>query len=247
MPNGDVKKTGLDKTMKTFGSRIRTRFGTWNVRTLFQLGKLRQLAAEAVRLRIDVLGVSETRWTSYGDKKLSSGQYFVYSGHTMVNAPHEYGVGFLLSPLAHRALMEWKPISERIIVARFKGRYRNITAVQCYAPTNQADLSLKEGFYEQLTSVFENVHKKDILLLLGDFNAQIGTDNANLECVMGKHALGEMTENGELFTEFCGVNEMVIGGSLFPHKRNHKVSWSEQDNNLSKDVSLVLYQIILFA
>jgi hypothetical protein len=219
----------LDLKANKIGNRKRTRFGTWNVRTLFQSGKLNQLAYEANRLNIEILGISETRWTGYGEHKLASKQVFIYSGIQYQNAPHEKGVGILLSPSAFNALMEWSPVNERIIVARFNGRYRNISVVQCYAPTENAPLDVKETFYEQLTCAVNNVHKKDILILLGDFNAQLGSNNSELERIMGRHALGTMTENGELFTEFCVMNELMIGGSIFPHKKSHKVTWVSPD------------------
>lgn len=126
--------------------------------------------------------------------------------------------------------MEWHPVSERIIVARFKSRPLNVTIIQCYAPTNEANLDIKESFYDQLTQTILQRHKKDICLLLGDFNAQIGSDNSNLEHIMGIHALGNMSENGELFSEFCNINDFVIGGSVFPHKYSHKITWCSPNN-----------------
>ncbi|XP_058456943.1 uncharacterized protein LOC131434297 [Malaya genurostris] len=62
-----------------------------------------------------------------------------------------------------------------------------------------------------------------------DFNAKIGSDNSNYERIMGRHGLGEMSEHGELFAEFCGNNDMVIRGSLFPHRPVHKVTWVSRD------------------
>ncbi|KAJ8336989.1 hypothetical protein SKAU_G00382090 [Synaphobranchus kaupii] len=61
--------------------------------------------------------------------------------------------------------------------------------------------------------------------MMGDFNAKIGSDNTGREQSMGKHGLWEMNENGELFSDFCAFNNMVIGGSVYPHKRVHKVTW----------------------
>ncbi|XP_076439127.1 uncharacterized protein LOC143278001 [Babylonia areolata] len=62
-------------------------------------------------------------------------------------------------------------------------------------------------------------------ILMGDFNAKIGQDNTGCEEVMGRHGLGEMNENGERFADFCAINNLVIGGSIFPHKRVHKATW----------------------
>ena len=64
---------------------------------------------------------------------------------------------------------------------------------------------------------------------MGDFNAKIGSDNTGYDEVMGRHGLGEMNENGERFADACVLNNMVIGGSVFPHKRIHKATWVSPD------------------
>ena len=65
------------------------------------------------RLRLEILGVSETRWTGAGEVRFSGGETFLYSGNADENAPHEKGVGLFLSQLAYNSLMEWEPVSER--------------------------------------------------------------------------------------------------------------------------------------
>ncbi|XP_055622491.1 craniofacial development protein 2-like [Toxorhynchites rutilus septentrionalis] len=94
----------------------------------------------------------------------------------------------------------------------------------------------KESFYSRLNSVIEKIPKEDIQLHLGDFNAKIGSDNEDLERVMGRHGLGQMSENGELFAEFCGNNNMVIGGSLVPHRPAHKVTWVSRDGRTENQI-----------
>ena len=66
---------------------------------------------------------------------------------------------------------------------------------------------------------------KDITILMGDFNAKIGTDNTGYEDIMGTPGLGQMNENGERFENLCALNQLLIGGSIFPHKRIHKATW----------------------
>ena len=60
---------------------------------------------------------------------------------------------------------------------------------------------------------------------MGDFNAKIGMDNTGYEDIMGTHGLGQMNENGERFADLCALNQLVIGGSIFPHKHIHKATW----------------------
>ena len=66
---------------------------------------------------------------------------------------------------------------------------------------------------------------KDITILMGGFNAKIGMDNTSYEDIMGTHGLGQMNENGERFADLCALNQLVIGGSIFPHKCIHKATW----------------------
>ena len=58
-------------------------------------------------------------------------------------------------------------------------------------------------FYQQLQSLLNKLKPKDIIILMGDFNAKIGADNTGCEEIMGKQGLGQMTENGELFADIC--------------------------------------------
>jgi exonuclease III len=115
--------------------------------------------------------------------------------------------------------MEWEAINERIMTARFHGRFRNVTIIQCYAPTNNAEEGTKEQFYNKLQHTIDKQPKGDIKVLMGDLNAKVGNDNTGRETIMRKEGLGKMNENGELFTEFCGLNGLSIGGTLFAHRR----------------------------
>ena len=108
--------------------------------------------------------------------------------------------------------------------------------MQCYAPTNTADIKDKEDFYEQIQAVLDNTHQRDLKILMGDLNAKVGTDNTNRDLIMGRHGIGEQNENGELFTEFCTFNNLVIGGTLFPHKAIHKTTWNSPDGKTQNQI-----------
>lgn len=71
--------------------------------------------------------------------------------------------------------------------------------------------------------------RRDIQIVMGDMNAKIGRDNTKWTSIMGKEGLGEVNENGALFAIFCTFNELIIGGSLFPHKPIHKATWISPD------------------
>lgn len=66
-------------------------------------------------------------------------------------------------------------------------------------------------------------HKKErgLALLIGDLNAKVGADNLGFERVMGQHRMGKMKKN-HLFVDFCAKNNLIIEGTVFPHKNIHK-------------------------
>ena len=77
--------------------------------------------------------------------------------------------------------------------------------IQCYAPTNTADEADKLNFYKQLQSELAATPKHNVLMVAGDLNAKVGSDNTRRkDHNMGKHGSGDMNENGELFGDFCG-------------------------------------------
>ena len=90
---------------------------------------------------------------------------------------HRHGVAIMMTKKAEQALLEWKPISDRIIYARFFSRYVKLSIIQVYAPTNEANAEDKDNFYEQLQTVVDRVHKHDIFLVMGDLNAKVGEDD----------------------------------------------------------------------
>ncbi|XP_056022503.1 craniofacial development protein 2-like [Ostrea edulis] len=215
-----------------------TRIGAWNVRTLYQSGKCQQLAREMYRYNIEILGISEVRWNTSGMTTLPSGHTIIYSGNPSKDDPHDKGVGFMLTKKATRALLEWNPVSSRIISARFETKFQKTTIIQVYAPTNNAEENEKEDFYSSLQTVFNNVPKRGILMITGDLNAKVGSERVGRECEIGPHGIGTINENGELFTDFCAVNSLVIGGTLFPHKPCHKTTWMSPTGETEPNRSL---------
>jgi hypothetical protein len=98
-----------------------------------------------------------------------------------------------------------------------------------YAPINVVGKKEREDFCEQLQTFVDKIPKKDLKLLMGDFNAKVGSDNTNRELIMGKHGTRTQNENREHFTEFCTPQNLVIRGTIFPHKTIHKTTWTLPD------------------
>ena len=205
--------------------------GTWNVRTMYETGKTAQIATEMKRYNLTLLGISETHWTQSGQKRINTGEMLLYSGHEEDNAPHTEGVALMLSGPAQRALLGWEAHGPRIIAATFRTKKKKIrmNVIQCYAPTNDSNEEDKNQFYNRLQNIMDKYPQKDVNILMGDLNAKIGQDNTGYEEVMGRQGLGNMNENGERFADFCAMNNLAIGGTIFPHRRIHKATWVSPD------------------
>lgn len=197
--------------------------GTWNVRTMYKVGKTAQVEREMSRYNISILGVSESRWTGNGMITTSSNNTIIYSGRE--DNHHAEGVAIIMNTTAKKSLIGWKPINERIITARFNSKHTKMTIIQCYAPTNEAEEETKDIFYQQLQKIINDVPTHDLLILMGDLNAKVGNKNEGREKNMGSHGCGDMNENGVLLADLCGMNDLVIGGTIFPHHEIHKKTW----------------------
>ena len=238
-PGGETQPQ-LEATRQTsiISTRTTTNIGAWNVRTMFEAGKTSQVAAEMRRFNIAIMGISETRWTGSGQKRLITGELLLFSGHEDENAHHTQGVAFMLSKPAQKALIGWEAHGPRIIMATFQTKTHrlNINIIQAYAPTNDSEERDKDEFYNRLLSITQNCPKRNIIVLMGDFNAKIGSENKGYEDVMGREGLGLMNENGEMFADLCATNSLVIGGSLFQHRKIHKATWVSPDLSTANQI-----------
>ena len=100
----------------------------------------------------------------------------------------------------------------------FQGKPSNITVIQVYAPTSNAEEAEVEQFYEELQDLLELTPKKDVLFIIGDWNAKVGSQKTSV--VTDKFGLGVQNEAGQRLIEFYQENALVIANTLFQqHKR----------------------------
>ncbi|CAF1510283.1 unnamed protein product, partial [Rotaria sp. Silwood1] len=140
--------------------------GTWNVRTLWATGKLELLRNEMKRYKYDIIDISEVQWTGKGE---TSNGNFIWSGEA---STHSKGVGILLSTKAKKSVLGYNPINSRLITARFNATPFNITIINVYAPTSDAPEDDIETFYDNLEDAVAQTPKKDVLVIVGDWNAK---------------------------------------------------------------------------
>ena len=105
-----------------------------------------------------------------------------------------------------------------MISVHFQGKPFSITVIQVYAPTSNAEEAEVEQFYEDLQDLLELTPKKDVLSIIGDWNAKVGKSGNTW--VTGKFGLGVQNKAGQRLIEFCQENTLVIANILFQqHKR----------------------------
>uniref|UniRef100_A0A8C4SJN8 Endonuclease/exonuclease/phosphatase domain-containing protein n=1 Tax=Erpetoichthys calabaricus TaxID=27687 RepID=A0A8C4SJN8_ERPCA len=197
--------------------------GTWNVKTLWKDESLELLVDHLNKwFRWDVIGLSEVRRMKQGLVE-HDGHKLLYSGEEKV---HQGGVGLLFSKKAVKSLIDWNPASPRIISARLTGQGHNITIIQAYAPTTSHSDEAVNHFYQTLQQVIDKAPRRDVKIIMGDFNAQVGIDHDTWKGVLGHFGYGSMNERGERLLQFCRLNKLNIMNTWFNHKPSRKWTWS---------------------
>ena len=114
-----------------------------------------------------------------------------------------------------------------MISVRFQGKPFNITVIQVYAPTSNAEKAEVEQFYEDLQDLLEITPKKDVLCIIGYWNAKVGSQET--PGVTGKFGLEIWNEVGQRLTEFCQENALVIANTLFQQHKRRLYKWTPSD------------------
>ena len=161
----------------------------------------------------------------------------IYSGQ---QDTHHRVVALITNKQSASTLMEWEPINERLIKARFNSKYCKLTIIQCYAPANDSEDEVKEDSHEQLQAEFAKVPQHYMLLVMGDMNANIGSDNTGRERVMGSQGCGTINNTGERLVNLYLNNKYVIGGTIFQHKDIHKLTWKSPDRKTVNQIDHVV-------
>ena len=114
-----------------------------------------------------------------------------------------------------------------MISVRFQGKPFNITVIQVYAPTSNAEEADVERFYEDLQDLLELTPKKDVLFIIGDWNAKVGSQETPR--VTGNLGLGIRNEAGQRLIQFCQENALVIAHTLFQQYKRRFYTWTPPD------------------
>ncbi|CAF1671832.1 unnamed protein product, partial [Adineta ricciae] len=143
---------------------------------------------------------------------------------------------------AKKALIGYNLISSRIVSARFDAAPFKISVVHVYVPTSSSSEEDIEASYRDIEEVLSKTEKTDITILIGDWNAKVGSDNTDWKFVMGKYGYGDRNERGERLLEFATVHNLYICNTRFEHKSNRKWTWASPDGIHKNMIDLILIQ-----
>ena len=140
-------------------------------------GKLEVVKQEMARVNVNILGISELKWTVMGE--FNSGDHYIY--YYGQESPRGNGVAIIVNERVQNvvqirvrnAVFGCTLKNDRMIFVRFQSKPFNITVIQVYAPTTNAEEAEVEQFYEDLQDLLELTPKKDVLFILGDWNAKV--------------------------------------------------------------------------
>ena len=188
--------------------------GAWNVHTLIDRAgtdrpekRSALIARELERYKVQIAALSETRLANEGQlSEAHAGYTFFWIGREQ-DKRREAGVGFAIkSNLVNKLPSPPRGINDRLMTVRLllpKNRYA--TLISAYAPTMTNPDEIKEKFYEDLQATVAFVPKADKLVILGDFNARVGTDYSSWARVLGKNGVEKCNSNGLLLLESCAA------------------------------------------
>ena len=169
--------------------------GTWNLRSMNKTNW--KWSNEMARLNIDILGISELKWTGMGEFNADA-HYTYYCGQESFR---RNGVSIIVNKRVQNAVLGCNFKNDRLISVHFQGKSFNITVIWVYILTSNAEEAEVEWFYEDLQDLLKLRTKKDVLFITGDWNAKVGSQEK--PGVTGESGFGVWNKAGQRLTEFC--------------------------------------------
>ena len=157
--------------------------------------------------------------------EFNSGDHYIY--YCGQESLRRNGVAIIGNKRVQNTVLGCNLKNSRMISVRFQGKPFNIIVIQVYAPTSNAEEAEVEWLYEDLQDLLELTSKKDVLFIIGDWNAKVGSQET--PGVTGKFGLGVQNAAGQRLIEFCQENTLVIANTLFQQHKRRLYTWTSPD------------------
>ena len=186
-------------------------------------GKLEAVKEEMARVNVEILGISELKWTGMGEFN-SDDHYTYYCGQESLR---RNGIAIMVNKRVPNAVLGCNLKNDRMFSVHFQGKPFSNTVIQVYAPTSNAEEGEVEWFYEDLQDLLELTPKKYALFIIGDWKAKVGSQET--PGVTGKFGLEMRNEAGQRRIEFCQEKALVIANTLFQEHKRRLYTWTSPD------------------
>ena len=197
-------------------------------------GNLEVVKREMARTGVDLLGISEIKWTGMGH--FTSNEYEIYySGQETLK---RNGVAFIYNNEIRICVLVFNPVDYRIATIRMQSKPINITVVQIYAPTSSAEEEDSDAFYDKVQSVLDQIPNCDILYIIGDWNAKVGKE-LSID-ITGNFGLGKRNERVDQLVEFCSRNDLRIMNTFFKLHPRRLYTWISPNNSTRIQIDYIL-------
>ena len=150
--------------------------------------------------------------------------YIYYCGQESLR---RNGVAIMVNKRVQNAVLGCNLKNDRMISVRLQGKPFNITVIQVYAPTSNTEEAEVERFYEDLQDLLELTPRKDVLFIIEDWIAKVGSQET--PGVTGKFGLGIRNEAVQRLMEFCQENSLVIANTFFQQHKRRLFTWTSPD------------------
>lgn len=211
------------------------KIGTWNICSLN--GKKKELIEMAQEYKLDILGLAETKQKGSGIEDLDDGWKLFYVG-VDASAHSQAGVGILISPQLMSKVVKRVHISSRVIIVRLTLPEEKILAiVQVYGPNTDSEYG---DFLLKLEDGLSKLSPTDSVILMGDFNAHVGSDHHAWSNVIGEYGDPDVNKSGEKLLDFCESNSLSIMNTFFEHSDRHKYTWYRESTNQKSLIDFIV-------
>nr|VZI17835.1 unnamed protein product [Spirometra erinaceieuropaei] len=185
------------------------------------------VARELARYNVDIAALSETRFSEQGQlEEVGAGYTFFWSGRPRAER-RDAAVAFAIrNDIVGRLPCLPQGINDRLMSLRLPlwgGKFATI--ISAYAPTMTNPDTVRDKFYEDLHALLATVSKADKLIVLGDFNARVGTDHTAWRGVLDPHGLRGSNDNGLLLLRTCTEHRLILTNTFFCPPEREKATW----------------------
>ena len=175
------------------------------------------------RMKVNISRISKLKCTGMGE--FNSDDHYIY--HCGQESLRRNGVAIIVNKRVRNVVLGCNLKNDRMISVRFQGKLFNITVIQAYASTSNAEEAEAEWFCEDLQDLLELTPEEDVLFITGNWNAKAGSQET--PGITGKFGLGVQNEAGQRLIEMCQENALVIANTLFLQHKRRLYTWTSPD------------------